>query len=124
MAEVTVAWATAPACDIALSDAGFALFSGESKVVAMVLNPAAAASTTASFDADIDVSAKEAAGAPHTVRVSVDFEPYGVGGIGCAARASGPDADERQTTPAFLAPVLIAASGLLASWRRRGRIRR
>jgi hypothetical protein len=124
VAEVTVAWATPPGCDVAISNASFTLAAGESMAITLVLDPAAAALTRASFDADLDVSAKESSSATDTVRVSVDFEPYGVDGIGCSERARGSDEGARHAAPAFLAPVLLATMGLFASRQRRKGLRK
>ena len=117
VAEVTVAWAVAPACSIAVSEASFSLAAGESRVVTLALDPSSTPPEQHT-EASLDVSAKEAAALTDPVLVTVDLEPYGVAGIGCAgAERDGREAEGQSASLVLLALILTAARSLLASRR-------
>jgi hypothetical protein len=118
VAEVTVAWSAPPGCDIAISEASFTLAAGESRAVTLSLDPSSSSSGS-HVDAFLDISAKAAAGATDPVLVTVDLEPYGAAGIGCAARGeAGREEEWRPASFILLALILAAARSLIA--RRRG----
>jgi len=112
VADVTVAWVAPPGCDISISDPSFALAAGESRAVTLSLDASSCTSGTR-FDASLDISAREAVGPSKAVLVSVDLEPYGVGGIACAPRGEdGGGGDGRAALFVLLA--LVLAVGLRA----------
>jgi len=118
VADVTVAWVAPPGCDISISDPSFALSAGESRAVTLALDASSCTSGTR-FDASLDISAAEAEGPSKAILVSVDLEPYGVDGIGCAPLGEGGGGgDGRAASFVVIALLLAVAKSLLARRRK------